>query len=313
MFWAGDEVARAGGPIRSDGSYYLPFVASGSSWIEVSPDAPGPEIGYCTGAQLNIPIDAIEWNFDLRLGRSSSIAGRLLEADGRPVRNGVIRLDGVDANSTRTLHSGADGGFAFDGVLPGEYELAGARDSRWLDSGSARAHAGESNIELRLPARGDVRGRVVDAHGRVVSNAYVTFAAEGTLWSYGYTGTDGTFSTSFAGSVISIAASTRTSVTPTSRVKIEPGQETVVPDLVLEPLASLWLVAGRAATDARYELWRGEVLCATGSIHRNTEQSVITPSGQLRLVVTATGSRSEEHTFEIAAGTTTMVPILFVH
>jgi hypothetical protein len=55
---------------------------------------------------------------------SGDIRGEIVDADGLPVPGAELILSGADLAGERRVTTGADGGFRFDGLLPGVYDLS---------------------------------------------------------------------------------------------------------------------------------------------------------------------------------------------
>lgn len=178
----GDEVKTG-----LDGRYELPVAGSGEYRFSIS-------VNYGSHALFEraVPdLDEVELSFEVPGG---ALSGRVLDADGRPVRHAPITCTRAGSTDWQSFHrdhyrrtyTEADGSFDFRLLGAGTYTLRspdGFQDDRppprvpfgraaladlVLDEG--REIAG---LELRLPPEGRIAGEVVDAQGRPVADAWI--------------------------------------------------------------------------------------------------------------------------------------------
>ncbi|MFO0981446.1 MAG: sigma-70 family RNA polymerase sigma factor [Planctomycetota bacterium] len=154
---------------------------------------------------------------ELRLGDAArSIAGRVLDTDGQPLRDAQVWItdpaflgqseDGSPVTIEHQLRGGADyftcvrtgaqGEFVLDGLLDRAYTLRALHPSTAQSMQHGPIAAGERAVELRFPKGGlwdRVAGRVVDPHGSavagvqvlVVSTGCAVVSPAGSVWSNG--------------------------------------------------------------------------------------------------------------------------------
>jgi len=139
--------------------------------------------------------DVVELSFEVPSG---ALSGRVLGADGQPLRRvpiSAVRSDYTDTESFygdayRRMYTADDGSFAFRLLTPGSYTLR-APDGFQRDSPPPRVPHGRvvlpelevdaaevSGIELRLPPEGRVSGVVVDARGIPAAGAWICLLDE---------------------------------------------------------------------------------------------------------------------------------------
>ncbi len=132
---------------------------------------------------------------------SGSITGHVLRMDnGAPVAKAQVRLllksSASSFSTSRTVATGDDGTYKFDGLAPGTYFVEAERDG-FLENGYGATHtndaidplalvAGEvlNNIDVRLEATGIISGNVVDQDGAPVKKLPVS-AVRVQFWTSG--------------------------------------------------------------------------------------------------------------------------------
>ena len=100
--------------------------------------------GYLpASALLNPAIQAEAVDFTLSAPRA--LAGRVIGADGRPVGRARVHIGAVGGPWQQALETGDDGRFAFENLIPGNYEVLAIR-------GSASAQASARLPEMDRPS-----------------------------------------------------------------------------------------------------------------------------------------------------------------
>jgi protocatechuate 3,4-dioxygenase beta subunit len=99
------------------------------------------------------------------LQRTSSLAGVVLDAEGKPASGALVRIAGSGIWPARELTAGADGRFALEKVSGGVYELRAQRGNFTSapEEGVVVAPASEAFVRLRLEPGATLRGKVLDA------------------------------------------------------------------------------------------------------------------------------------------------------
>jgi RNA polymerase sigma factor (sigma-70 family) len=115
------------------------------------------------------PVEPIS----LRLVRTGSVAGRVLRADGTPVREGWVR-----ASPRTSVRVEPDGAFLVEDVLPGAHVLSHTTGLS-VASSPVTVDPGQrvEGVVLSHPPFGDITGVLVDAQGRAVAGASIQVAA----------------------------------------------------------------------------------------------------------------------------------------
>ncbi len=143
------------------------------------------------------------------LQRGAAIAGRVVDAAGKPVAEARVVATSasepfpvVDPRRDGVLTK-ADGTFAFPAVAPGTWRLMATHADHGPATSAPLTVDGthpKSNIELALTTGGTVRGKVVDTNGKPVPSAEVRVVARGHVdWRarrQALTNGDGTFAVS---------------------------------------------------------------------------------------------------------------------
>ena len=182
----------------TSGTFRLAGVSRGSYRLEVGHPArlQGRPFGYRPHTVASVAAGTLD--VTVRLTRGRMIAGRVLDAWGRPVRSRMGFLatartehGDVDLTRSRVFYFDVDGTFALSGLDEGVYDLtvrlvSGPGDE--IDPAGAGTTlvegvpAGTADLEVCL-GRGDViAGRLVDEHGDAVSvrKGWLTAVPQGT-------------------------------------------------------------------------------------------------------------------------------------
>ncbi len=116
--------------------------------------------------------------------RTPEIRGHVLDADGNPAGNAIVRLVSASPPYTvvRDTRCDASGAFSFEHVGPWRLRAVAEHGADGIvTSAVLQAAAGETTeITLVLSAAGAVRGTVVDAQGQPVAGAVIS--VEGVPW-----------------------------------------------------------------------------------------------------------------------------------
>lgn len=136
-----------------------------------------------TDQKIDVP-DKGDLPIDLVFAGGMSIRGRVLGSDGRPLVSAVIegtRARGLAAQGDdfviRNTNTDSKGRFVLENLTPGPYEVRAARESPkvrgFVTLRTVRAYAGSQDVEIVLPHRVVVTGRVLDSEGHAVPTARV--------------------------------------------------------------------------------------------------------------------------------------------
>jgi uncharacterized protein YfaS (alpha-2-macroglobulin family) len=182
----GHQIGRA--TAQADGSYSLPTPGSGTYVLIASAGEHDPQV-----ATLVVGDQPLE--FDLILTGSGRLTGTVRDAEGTPVAQAMVIVTDVRGEVVTTGVTGADGVFAFGGVVAGTYTLAVSAGAHRPAAVPVEVGTGHSvqDIEL-LPGarvRGTVRVRGADAP---LADARVTLLdAAGNVIGTATTGQDGEY------------------------------------------------------------------------------------------------------------------------
>lgn len=158
--------------------------------------------GLDTGFEPVFPDSPGQFLF--RLGPAAVLAGRVLDAHGRPVPEAVVTLSVPGEHPgcptgrwypcivNGIHHTRTDGRFVFDFLPPGWYEVAASADGhlRTVSPATRVAAGGRADIELRLGTGAAVSGLVRTATGGPAADVKV--CADG-FWQCGVTAADGSY------------------------------------------------------------------------------------------------------------------------
>lgn len=123
----------------------------------------------------------------LVLESGATVAGRVLDGDGRPVIGAMVRVEEQSGSLVRferpsMATTGGDGRYLLEGVEPGLQLLVardrdGARAAREIE-----VAPGVNQLDLRIAGGHEISGRVVDGGGAPVAGASITAIAEARDW-----------------------------------------------------------------------------------------------------------------------------------
>jgi protocatechuate 3,4-dioxygenase beta subunit len=182
-----------GAASNEEGRYAFDFATEGAATLsaEVS------EAGMATEVALELKPGAN--HFDLQLDPGDTISGRVLDQDQQPVAGAKVHTNPVGPRyshrsvGSHSAVSDADGHFTLTAVDPdlGDY-FVGASTATASTSPNARAHAGDTNVELHLQGRPRFTGRVVRVTGEPVTRFHVdtddVSSPDGTFATWGWPG-----------------------------------------------------------------------------------------------------------------------------
>jgi hypothetical protein len=134
---------------RSDGSFRVRRTAVGKSFVTLDLRSLDPSYSTAGGPTREVEVRSGEVSqLEFRIARFSSLQGAVLvctEGKTRPASGTRVTL--VDASSSRTAVTSVLGGFQFDEILPGPYEV--------------RVETAETSVRLQADLREDCVAQVV--------------------------------------------------------------------------------------------------------------------------------------------------------
>ncbi|WP_406312906.1 MFS transporter [Streptomyces sp. NBC_00114] len=183
---AGQQVGR--GASGEDGRYALSTPGSGSYVLIAAAAGHQPQAVSVTVGERPVELDVV-------LGGAGRLAGRVLTADGTPVRDAIVTLTNVHGEVVATTRSGREGGYIITELVAGEYTLAaGAPAFRPAALPVTVQASRETRRDVELAGGAVLRGTVRAGGGRPVEDARVTLLdAAGNVVDTLTTGPDGTF------------------------------------------------------------------------------------------------------------------------
>ncbi|MCY1057731.1 carboxypeptidase regulatory-like domain-containing protein [Nannocystis sp. SCPEA4] len=185
------------GAVEADGEVAVRGLSPGSYEATVWCFGHVPEDNYPAVAVAEAAVAGLVW----RVHAGRRITGRLVDSGGASVTMAAglrARLEGGDPHDFASQGAAVvqpDGSFALLGLRPGRYSLTASREGG-ASSKPLTVDAGErdvADVELVLPAGGEVRGRLLDAQGRPVRQAFVTLAGDRQTGWGGAVADDGSF------------------------------------------------------------------------------------------------------------------------
>ncbi|MFF3818459.1 MFS transporter [Streptomyces bluensis] len=182
----GQQIGR--GASGEDGRYALTTPGAGSYMLIAAAGGHQPLAVTVTLGERPVELDVV-------LGGAGRLAGRVITADGRPLRDATVTLTDVHGQVVATTRSGSEGGYLITEVAAGAYTLAaGAHTFRPAALPVTVQAAHETRQDIELVGGAVLCGTVRSAGGGPVEDARVTLLdATGTVVGTLTTGADGGF------------------------------------------------------------------------------------------------------------------------
>ncbi len=185
---AAEEALTGGGALRSPahgrsddrGRFAIDSAPSGR--VRLIATAPGWRAAE-SGAELE-PGSALE-GLRLVLERGATVAGRVLEADGKPALGAWVRVENQGGNPWArppTARVDGDGNYLLEGVEPGLRLLVAESPEREETAREIEVTPGSNRLDLRFAGGVELAGRVTDAAGLPLADVALTLASEGVGW-----------------------------------------------------------------------------------------------------------------------------------
>lgn len=178
-----------------EGRFLLAALEPGSVQLQV--DAPGYRRRKVPG--LQIPEQGEAPAVEIALERGASIAGRVLDGQGRPARGAMVRAEGGHTGdgvlSFAGGHADAEGRYRLDGLEAGPHQVfAESADRDLRTQGALEVRPGTNRLDLTFPSGVEVSGRAVDPRGEPVAGVSVhLWALRGGQARYATTTGNGSF------------------------------------------------------------------------------------------------------------------------
>lgn len=182
----GQQIGR--GASGEDGRYALATPGAGAYMLIAAAVGHQPLAVTVTLGERPVELDVV-------LGGAGRLAGRVVTADGRPLRDATVTLTDVHGQVVATTRTGNEGGYLITEVAAGAYTLAaGAHAFRPAALPVTVQAARETRQDIELAGGAALCGTVRTAGGRPVDDARVTLLdATGTVVGTLITGADGAF------------------------------------------------------------------------------------------------------------------------
>jgi protocatechuate 3,4-dioxygenase beta subunit len=167
---------------KQNNGWVLTALANGTLYVDVSGARGWADLPLSTGPTRVGPLAADQREVEVRLAAERAIEGRVLNADGSPVRGVLVRASSAataDGSPPSQGEGRSDelGRFRVGGLGEGEHTLSAMVPPDYLAPQAVTAPAGARNVELNLRRGVSARVRVRDADGQPVANAHVGLAA----------------------------------------------------------------------------------------------------------------------------------------
>ncbi|HEY0593595.1 MAG TPA: carboxypeptidase regulatory-like domain-containing protein, partial [Thermoanaerobaculia bacterium] len=120
---------------------------------DITADADGYAMKTARGVEVQGEVEPVA----LELEEGVSVTGRLVRADGSGVPDAFVSASGAKQSAV----TGSDGGFAIADLPRGPVQLSAYKPLEYVRE-SLMIDAPASNVEIRLPAAGTIRGRVLE-------------------------------------------------------------------------------------------------------------------------------------------------------
>ena len=163
---SGKQIGR--GASGEDGRYALSTPGAGSYVLIAAAGGHQPQAVSVTVGERPVELDVV-------LGGAGRLAGRVLTADGLPVRDAAVTLTDVRGEVVATTRSGREGGYVITELVAGEYTLAASAPAFRPAALPVTVQAArETRQDIELAGGAVLRGTVRAGGGRPVEDARVT-------------------------------------------------------------------------------------------------------------------------------------------
>lgn len=182
----GRQVGR--GAAGEDGRYALSTPSAGSYVLIAAAGGHQPQAVSVAVSDRPVELDVV-------LGGAGRLAGRVLTAEGQPVRDAAVTLTDAGGEVVAAARSGLEGEYALGELVAGDYTLtAGAPACRPAALPVSVQAARETRQDVELAGGAVLRGTVRAESGRPVEDARVTLLdGAGNVVETMRTGSDGSF------------------------------------------------------------------------------------------------------------------------
>jgi len=185
---SGDETGTWTG---SDGTYSFSGLPEGSYTVSADPSADYVKT-YYDGAGVSslaryvtIGQGSTTTGIDIHRGKAASVSGSVKRADGTAAGSASVTI--VSYGYTRTITTGADGGFTFGGLSAGSYVISatGGGSTVWWNGAGSRTTASSidvsgddvSGVTLTLPTGYTLGGTLTDSGGQALASGILYLRA----------------------------------------------------------------------------------------------------------------------------------------
>lgn len=134
---------------------------------------------------IEVPQGEDVTGIELRLTTGATVAGQVLQADGRPAIGARISPIGVETGPVRysRMETDGEGWYHLDGLAPGAVTIEARNDSGGRAVRDAELEPGLNRVDLQFEGGYSVEGFVLDESGAAVAGAWVRLSPAGKPWS----------------------------------------------------------------------------------------------------------------------------------
>ncbi|HEX3797918.1 MAG TPA: sigma-70 family RNA polymerase sigma factor [Verrucomicrobiae bacterium] len=149
----------------------LPFISGDASHPKYS------RVGFSPTAPLETLAKLRDGSYVFQLGVAGGVVGRVVNTNGEPITNALVRAGYVDEVNSRTTHTDENGMFELTGCKPGDTPVTASMKGYAPAVISVNVGSNSTPISLTLTEGKTLRLRVVDAKGRPIKKASVWYAS----------------------------------------------------------------------------------------------------------------------------------------
>lgn len=166
---------------QAAGVFRMPKVIPGSYTMILEK---GPYYEKCAAGEITLAAGEAKTGIEVQCGSNEagtlSISGHVVDKEGKPILGAEVYLQSDYNNRTRT---GFNGEFAFSGLTESEYVIQAGSPKH--STKSIPVNAGDAEVEIVLPGRGSISGRVVDAQSGRPVEEFAATSVQGDYAAYG--------------------------------------------------------------------------------------------------------------------------------